>query len=718
MSKPPERDDFKCVPLARTSEDAYCRAARGMRHNEFWWYYNGLVPWAGFWKPFQDRQGRWWYHVKPGFVWPVDYFTPIEDFQGILPTRPLLGWQCPVPDDRADSQVWLNVIHDLSGYDISRVASNKRRAVRKGFRALHIEVVDPADEALAREACIVWNSHVERTGWNKPMNAVRFVNTWRELSRWPGTTVMTARDPARGDELCAWLIARVIDDTVFIDTIASHTDRLANRPNDAIIFLCLASASAMGVRHAHYSLKSKLSTLEAFKESLGFTAHPFSSKLRLHWPIGPLLRVFQPGIYMRLHGDPVWSEIDLRRRGLAWPGMPRRIPAEEVVQYLCDPALEASRPPHEPRPFQGALSPEDRGEIAQVAKSWYVPPSPPQKTGWLVYSLDFVLAAMQGSITDPQNVRRTPFWLVVGSVVRGVMAVAQVLIMILAKIPVISWFLETLARTFTRNAAGFFLRSCYWKSRLNRLGTDTLIDQGVEIWGPKNVSIGANCHIDTNVRMAAGERIHGQRGSISIGNYVHLGPGVHIAGRGGVEIRDYVGIMANAHLYSATGVVERPADPGQLVSMSHTAPRDQQHIVEAPILIDHYAFIGMMSRVMPGVRVGFAAVVHANCELTRDVPAFGNMGAVPRGRQIGWRKPRRLSPMLGAQEQRAAPAPPSAGPDGEPGAAAMEPPVDGRGARHEGEHRAPLEPDAGRRGARREAAPRLDPRGQAAPDEP
>jgi acetyltransferase-like isoleucine patch superfamily enzyme len=307
-----------------------------------------------------------------------------------------------------------------------------------------------------------------------------------------------------------------------------------------------------------------------------------------------------------------------------------------------------------------------------VAKSWYVPPDVRPRYGWLVFSLDFVLASLQGSITDPQNIRRTPTWVMLASIVSALMAVVQTVIMILSATPIVSWFMETLARVFTRNAAGFFLRSCYWKARLKYLGPDTLIDQGVEIWGPANVSIGSNCHIDTNVRLAAGERRHKQKGFITIGNYVHLGPGVHIAGRGGVEIRDFVGIMSNAHLYSATGVVERPADPGQLISMSHMAPPDQQHVYEAPIFIDHYAFIGMMTRIMPGVKVGFGAVVHANCELTRDVPPFANVGGVARGRQIGWRRPRRPSTMLKTEQ------PPPATPLGEQPHGAQPPSADGK----------------------------------------
>lgn len=632
MSKALELESFTPLALRSTDESGYCRAARRVRNNEFWWYYNGLVPVRGFFKPFQAHDGRWWYFVKPFFAWPVDYFAATRDGRVHAPTPMLAGWQYPVTEAReSNSLVWLNVIHDLSAYDISKVASNKRRAVRKGFRNLHIEVVNPAEESLAREACEVWNSHVERTGWNTPMSTEDFVKSWRELADWPGTTVLTARAHENRAELCAWLIARTIDDTVYVDTIASHTDRLTHRPNDAIIFSCLASASSMGIRHAHYSLKSRLETLEAFKESLGFVAHPFPSRLHLRWPIGPGMRLFSSTNYKRLQGDPVWVEEATRSRVL---GFVARAKPKDVP-----PVDEVSRRIEEIARQWGA-------DARAVAAQWYIPDQPRTQPDWIVYSLDFVLAALQGQITEPQNVRRTLPWLIAGSIVRTLMAVIQLLIMLLARLPVISWFVETMARTFTRNAVGFFLRSCYWKARLKKLGADTLIDQGVEIWGPANVSIGSDCHIDTNVRLAAGERRHKQRGSIEIGDFVHLGPGVHIAGRGGVKIGDYVGISSNAHLYSATGVIERPSDPGQLISMSHMAPRDQQHTIERSIVIEPYSFIGMMTRILPGVRVGFGAVVHANCELTRDVPAFANIGGVARGRQIGWRRPRRRSTKL------------------------------------------------------------------------
>ncbi len=292
-----------------------------------------------------------------------------------------------------------------------------------------------------------------------------------------------------------------------------------------------------------------------------------------------------------------------------------------------------------------------RDEATAIAETWYVPARLPAQRGWLVYSLDLVLATLQGCMADPSKVRRTPLRLAAGWIVLALMGIGQAVVMALAVIPVVSWFVETCCRVFTRNSLGFFFRACYWKAKLRHLGQDTIIDQYVEIWGAKNVSIGSNCHIDTNVRLGAGERSQGQHGSIEIGDFVHLGPGVHIAGRGSVKVGDFVGVSANAHLYSATGVVLRPQDPGQLISMSHMAPHDQQHVFEAPIEIGEYAFIGIMARIMPGVTVGRGAIVHANAELTRSIPPFANFGGISGGRQIGWRRPRRRSPHLQGDER-------------------------------------------------------------------
>jgi len=266
-----------------------------------------------------------------------------------------------------------------------------------------------------------------------------------------------------------------------------------------------------------------------------------------------------------------------------------------------------------------------------VEASWHIPDVPKTATGWLVFSLDYVLAALQGCAAQPKRTCRSAGWVIIGESVRVVMAVLQFLIMMIAHIPVLGSIFESIARGYSRDSIGFFIRACYWKARLKRLGCDTIIDQGVDIWGPANVTIGSRCHLGTHARLAAGERKHGQYGNIIIGDFVHLGPNVHIAGRGGVTIGDLVGISAAVHIYSATNLVLDREQPDRLISMSHMAPSDLQAIHEKPIAIGDYAFVGIMARILPGVTIGKGAVIHANTELTSDVPAFANFGGQAKG---------------------------------------------------------------------------------------
>ena len=303
-----------CPVLEQTNERNYCLYAQETRHCEIWWYFNGLAPYRGFSRPFADRSGRWWFCVKPRFAWPVNFFERVASPPRSAALSSLFGRQWPEFDEaRVNSQVWMNVIHDLAGYGIERVDPDKRRAVRKGQKNLSIVRIKPDDPAVHQEACEVWNSHVIRTGWNATMRPAQFGQSWSELAAWPGTTVLATRDKQSG-VMCGWLIARVIDDVVYVDTIASHTERLSNRPNDVIIFECLAQAARQGIRRAHYSLRSNIAPLEAFKQSLGFVPYAFPARLQLRWPVGPLMRLFAKSMYKRLRGDTDWADAEPAKR--------------------------------------------------------------------------------------------------------------------------------------------------------------------------------------------------------------------------------------------------------------------------------------------------------------------------------------------------------------------------------------------------------------------
>jgi len=196
------------------------------------------------------------------------------------------------------------------------------------------------------------------------------------------------------------------------------------------------------------------------------------------------------------------------------------------------------------------------------------------------------------------------------------------IIWVLVEIPIINSWIEILARIYKRNIFGFFLRGAYYKAKLKYMGLNVIIDQGVEIWGANNVSIGTGCHLDINARIAAGEQSQGQHGSIEIGDYVHIGPQTHLAGRGGIKIGSYTAITAGTKIFSASNVGDNPDDPTDLVPMSHVAPLKRQQIFEAPVVIEDHVFVGLNVCILPGVKIGRGSIINSGAVITKDVPPF------------------------------------------------------------------------------------------------
>lgn len=315
MSKAASEVEVPQIALRAASAEDYCRSLLATPRSEMWWFQTGNVPYRGYSRPFVDRDGRWWWKAKPHFAWCVDFFSPLAERPRPPRRKALFGFQYPVSAERADSLVHFNVIRDLSGYDIAAVASQKRRAVRKGLKSLAFVALDPRDAAATEEARVVWNSHVERTGWNEPFDAPTFAGHWSPLADHAGTNVIGVRDAETG-VLCAWVVLRIVEGCAYVDTIASHTDRLENRPNDTLIFTALWNAARLpGVRHANYFLRSSLEPLEAFKQSLGFDSSGLPARLCVNPLIGLALRKARPAMWRRLVGD--WPRAAEERAGVA-----------------------------------------------------------------------------------------------------------------------------------------------------------------------------------------------------------------------------------------------------------------------------------------------------------------------------------------------------------------------------------------------------------------
>jgi galactoside O-acetyltransferase len=238
-----------------------------------------------------------------------------------------------------------------------------------------------------------------------------------------------------------------------------------------------------------------------------------------------------------------------------------------------------------------------------------------------MYTREYVAKAVKGDYAYGTIVKLSAAEDVLVTMIQAGMTLCAGVIWLLARIPLISDLVELFVRVYPRGAAGFFLRGSYYKAKLGHMGDNVLIDLGVIIWNPKNVSIGDYSHIDTNVKIEASE-------TIKIGSYVHVASNVLLQGLGTLAIGDYADIAAGSLIYSGVNHYT-DGKTNTFYEMSSCAPADRQFIKRAPVRIEKRAFIGLNSVIMPGVTVGEGAIVGACSFVNADVPAYKIVVGIP-----------------------------------------------------------------------------------------
>lgn len=129
---------------------------------------------------------------------------------------------------------------------------------------------------------------------------------------------------------------------------------------------------------------------------------------------------------------------------------------------------------------------------------------------------------------------------------------------------------------------------------LKKIGNHTAVHRNVEIRSPYRVSIGSYCSINKHVLLD---------------------------GRGGVVIGNNVDIAQECNIWS----------------LQHDYNSPDYAAVAKQTVIEDYVWIASRCTVLPGVRIGFGAVVAACSVVTKDVPPFSVVAGCP-ARIIGKRE--------------------------------------------------------------------------------
>ena len=152
------------------------------------------------------------------------------------------------------------------------------------------------------------------------------------------------------------------------------------------------------------------------------------------------------------------------------------------------------------------------------------------------------------------------------------------------------------------------IRGAYWAARL---GTKTLkVGQNVLIESDR-IQLGHNVTL-----YDGGQYTTGPKGRIKIGKNCHIARHSIISGAGGVEIGDGCSISSLVAIYSLGGDTNAP-------SIHEAKP------ILNPVKIGNNVYMGVGSKVIPGVTIGDGAVIAAGAVVVRDVPGSHLARGVP-----------------------------------------------------------------------------------------
>ena len=190
---------------------------------------------------------------------------------------------------------------------------------------------------------------------------------------------------------------------------------------------------------------------------------------------------------------------------------------------------------------------------------------------------------------------------------------------------VVPSLLESLIRDIP-GPMGMLLRRGYYKLRLSSLGKCTLIDVGVHFIGPRNISIGDYCWIDSNSKFEA------RLGKIVIGSRVHIASFVILGSREPIVICDFAAVGAGAKIYSNS---ETPKNG--LRMSGPMIPEKDKAFYTIPITIGKDAVVGANSVLLPGANLGNGSILGSLSLLKDPIPDWEIWGGVP-SKKIGVRQ--------------------------------------------------------------------------------
>ena len=245
-----------------------------------------------------QHDGIWWqqqspFHCKPAFR----YETIVEGSSHPLWFRSIAGYSHLVPDGSPfNSSISVMMLHWDSKrlFEITDLSSSRRSKVRRGQKKNEIRLITNLQFHLEDLRKVVISTRL-RTGVGNPVSYYfdHYAKWCKEMLSlfemddrfWWGAFI--------DGRFVAYYQTVLVESTLFIMAAKSHSDFLANYPNDTILFTVMSHAlNELGCRKIEYGDWSQSDEkLFYFKQSYGFKKCDFPEYLHLNLISRPLLNI-------------------------------------------------------------------------------------------------------------------------------------------------------------------------------------------------------------------------------------------------------------------------------------------------------------------------------------------------------------------------------------------------------------------------------------------
>lgn len=158
------------------------------------------------------------------------------------------------------------------------------------------------------------------------------------------------------------------------------------------------------------------------------------------------------------------------------------------------------------------------------------------------------------------------------------------------------------------------------RAGLEQVGDGVLVHETAQLVDLDNIRIGSNVRVDPFAILSA------SRGSIEIGNHVHVAAHVCIFGGAGVRLCDFVNLSQAVRIYSVSDDYSGQSMTSPMIPGKFKAEK------RAPVTLGRHVIAGSGSVILPGADIGEGSALGALTLVIRPLLEWGVYSGIPAKR--------------------------------------------------------------------------------------